>query len=359
MNGKIILRLIDAALKGQADQVRMAANILSSDLQSSQPELSKQIALLSGSKSLRGNIQRANPHPQSHDSEGEPFMLVPPSMDAGAPPPVWPKDIQNTISHILKEFSLREKLLENSLEPVKTMIFTGPPGVGKTLTARWLADQLKLPFYILDIASLVSSQLGRTGKNLKSVIDKAAKSPCVLLLDEFDSIAKKRSDESDIGELKRLVTVLLQAIDSWPSTSLLIAATNHGDMLDPAIWRRFEEKITFSSPNGKQVEQYLLQLTADRSVAKLFPLFSGLSYSDIKTYINKAKKMAILEGEDMASLIVNMLIESSNIEDLPTKQRQELTPILAKANISQRKMTTILNLSRPTIKKALTEAGIL
>ncbi len=358
INGKIMLRLIEAALNGQKDQVKMAANILSSDLSSSQPELSKQIAMLSGAKVTRGMTERVNPHPQSQEASGDPFLFAPPPLDPAAKPPVWSEDIQITLSRILKEFSLREKLLKNNLEPVKTMIFTGPPGVGKTFTAWWLANQLELPFFVLDIASVVSSQFGRTGKNLKSVIDRAASSPCVLLLDEFDAIAKKRDDESDIGELKRLVTVLLQTIDSWPNTSLLIAATNHGNMLDPAIWRRFEERLEFTAPDTDQIEQYLLQLTSDKTLIKLSPLLEGLSYSDIKTLVNKAKKMALLEEEDVASLLVKTLLASPNIDKLSTKQKQSLAPVLARANISQRRMTELLNISRPTIKKALIEAGV-
>src|SRR5690606_32775240 len=105
------------------------------------------------------------------------------------------------------------------------------------------------PLLILDLASVMSSYLGRTGTNLRHVLDYAKSLDCVLLLDELDAIAKRRDDRGEIGELKRLVTVLLQQIDDWPPKSLLIAATNHADLLDPALWRRFDVTLEFPIPD--------------------------------------------------------------------------------------------------------------
>ena len=130
------------------------------------------------------------------------------------------------------------------LSPTRSAIFVGPPGVGKTLTARWLASQLGVPLYVLDLTAVMSSLLGRSGTNLRAALDFAKRSPCVLLLDEIDAIAKRRSDDTDIGELKRLVTVILQEVDEWPATGLLLAATNHAELIDPALWRRFDLVIT-------------------------------------------------------------------------------------------------------------------
>jgi hypothetical protein len=111
--------------------------------------------------------------------------------------------------------------------------------LGDTLAARVLARTLGRPLLILDLAAVMSSFLGRTGGNLRHVLDYAKSIECVLLLDELDAIAKRRDDAGEIGELKRLVTVLIQEIDDWPSSGLLVAATNHPELLDPAIWRRF------------------------------------------------------------------------------------------------------------------------
>lgn len=154
--------------------------------------------------------------------------------------PSWPQSVSNELSSIIEERRYEEKLLLENLYPTRTMLFTGLPGVGKTLAAKWLSYKLDRPLLTLDLATVMSSYLGKTGNNIRAVLNYAQKNTSILLLDEFDSIAKRRDDDLEIGELKRLVTVLLQTIDEWPPNGLLIAATNHPELLDPAVWRRFE-----------------------------------------------------------------------------------------------------------------------
>src|SRR2546427_8279310 len=119
----------------------------------------------------------------------------------------------------------------------------------------------------------MSSYLGKTGANVRAVLSHAQEQPCVLLLDEFDAIAKRRDDDSDVGELKRLVTVILQTIDDWQPTSLLVAATNHSDLLDPAVWRRFDVTLQFDLPNHKQ------RTALDRKSTRLNSSHSQISYA--------------------------------------------------------------------------------
>ena len=165
--------------------------------------------------------------------------------------PILPDAVSNALNHVVLEHKSVDRLLTVGLAPTRTVLFVGAPGVGKTLAARWLARELDLPLIVLDLASVMSSFLGRTGVNIKRVLDYARASKAVLLLDELDAVAKRRDDTTEIGELKRLVTVLLQEIDTWPEGSLLVAASNHGELLDPAIWRRFELVLDFPLPNDE------------------------------------------------------------------------------------------------------------
>ena len=152
------------------------------------------------------------------------------------------------IAALIDQRRQAERLALTGLEPPKSLLLQGPPGVGKTLTARFLAHELGLPLMTVELAALMSSLLGQTGQNLRQLLDHARSFPCVLLLDEFDAVAKRRDDQSDIGELKRLVNVLLLELERWPDTGLLIAATNHPQLLDPAVGRRFDITLALDLP---------------------------------------------------------------------------------------------------------------
>src|SRR5690606_342807 len=146
--------------------------------------------------------------------------------------------------------------------------------------------------------------LGKTGSNLRSVLDFAKSHPCVLFLDEIDAIAKKRSDESDVGELKRLVNILLQEIENWPNQGLLVAATNHPELVDPALWRRFDLDVTFYLPSEENVRKAVIEfLGVDYSefshlIDFLADSQKGESYSNIKRTINRLRKLKLINPEE-------------------------------------------------------------
>ncbi|MCR5867629.1 ATP-binding protein [Aquincola sp. J276] len=142
---------------------------------------------------------------------------------AGLEAPLLTKGLLKQIQSIVRERRERDKLSARGIRPTRSAILVGPPGVGKSLSARWIAAQIGKPLWILDLTTVMSSLLGKTGNNLRAVFDHARANEAVLLLDEIDAIAKRRSDQSDVGELKRLVTAILQEVDAWPDTGLLLA----------------------------------------------------------------------------------------------------------------------------------------
>jgi len=357
VNGKLIVRLIDAALSGKIEQVKIIANLLSSEMRSHDLESSKQISKMVGG-TLRTAPVRVNPHPP-REQNTNPFILAASSQKDLVNELILSDENRHKITQVIKEHKNKKKLLEHNLEPAKTLLFKGPPGVGKTLTAKWLSKEMDLPLRIVDLASVMSSLLGKTGNNLKDVFQEAASSPCILLLDEFDSLGKKRDDERDIGELKRLVTVLLQSIDMWPSTSILIAATNHAELLDQAIWRRFEIKLDFEMPNDVQIKNFLYELTNNDDVVNLHFMFKGMSYSDIKNEINKSQKAVILDKSDISYQIVTNYLNNWSAESLTLQDKKNIAVHLVSAKVSQRKVSELLNISRPTIKKRLLNKEII
>jgi len=152
------------------------------------------------------------------------------------------------IDDVLEQHRRNDLLRSHGLRPADRVLFCGPPGCGKTLTAEVLATELERPLALIRLDSVVSSYLGETAANLRKVFDFIEAVPLVALFDEFDALGKERADEGEHGELKRVVNAVLQMLDAYQGKSLIVAATNHEGMLDSAVWRRFEEIVVFTPP---------------------------------------------------------------------------------------------------------------
>ena len=162
--------------------------------------------------------------------------------------PIFNDLISGAVKSIIDEWSNLDALANVGAEPGKTCLIYGAPGTGKTRLALWMASQLDLPVVLVRIDGLISSFLGTTARNIGNLFSFANRYRCLLLLDEFDAVAKMRDDPQEVGEIKRVVNALLQNLDSRRDIGLTIGITNHQRLLDPAVWRRFEVQLEIPRP---------------------------------------------------------------------------------------------------------------
>jgi SpoVK/Ycf46/Vps4 family AAA+-type ATPase len=356
---KDFFQLARLASAGKTQDVQLLLRRLANRYQGEMPELAKQLANLvretPGSKSvLRGALVEGMP--VDLDSRLQLARTeYPVLLDLE---PIWTSQVKEQLEQIVLEQVQVAELHKADLHPTKSALFTGPPGVGKTLAARWLASKLDRPLIVLDLAAVMSSFLGRTGNNVRNVIDYAKGVHCVFLLDEFDAIAKRRDDAIEIGELKRLVTVLLQEIDEWPNSGLLLAATNHKELLDPAVWRRFEMIVEFPMPTLDEVRQTIeLHLKSDHEAMRWSEVLSqalyGFSYAEVERELMQIRRQTVLRGHPAATLIRRMVLD--RMGHLDRKDRTAFALKLMEAGLSQRETHDWTGVSRDTIRKAVRE----
>jgi len=220
--------------------------------------------------------------------------------------PILKSYIEDEIEEFIHSYEHRDEIIRAGIEMISSLLLYGPPGCGKTTVAKYISFKTRLPLVTVRLDGLVSSLLGSTAKNIRKIFDYASKRECILFLDEFDVIAKLRDDKHELGELKRVVNSLLQNIDDFSQNSILIAATNHHELLDPAVWRRFSKIITLEKPNKEEIILLLKSFIKNsnniinnkKKMEKIASAMEGFSHADVKTIVNNAIKKAIINKKD-------------------------------------------------------------
>lgn len=218
-------------------------------------------------------------------------------------------DVESKIDRIEKEYMARERLAHHGLKPRKKILFYGSSGCGKSMGAERIAWDLGLPFYKVRFDSIISSYLGESASNLQNLFDSIEDYPCVLLLDEFDIIGKQRDlSSNDVGEIHRIVNILLGLLEEYDGEGILIATTNLEGSLDKALFRRFDDFIELPKPNEPEILELLktsfsaLNLSEKVNLNKFASELMGMSYAIVEKVANDAAKKAIINSNNEISL---------------------------------------------------------
>lgn len=301
-----ILDIIEAGISRDADRTRNYAALLADRLDED------------GESSVAGQIRRILESSQMpRRSDGNTSSTIAPAKAAFAP--VDPESRSNFIdesdssmssSPVLNPLAFDEisrfiqlqrhadRFVREGIPTPRSLLLYGPPGCGKSTTAQFVAHELRLPLLTVRLDAVMSSFLGTTAKNLRTVFEHAARRAAVLFLDEFDALAKMRDDSNEIGEIKRIVNSLIQNLDAFPRL-YVIAATNHEHLLDPAIWRRFDFVVHLLPPSADErmllLRQFLVRSEIEESDLRWVAIITdGCSGSDLEQIAIRTRQEKVL-----------------------------------------------------------------
>lgn len=228
------------------------------------------------------------------------------------------EELDQRLRRVVRENREREKLAQSNLTPRRKLLFSGPPGTGKSLTAAAIAGELGLPLFTIKLDGVITKFMGETAAKLRLIFDSMQKARGVYFFDEVDALATRRGREHDIGEARRMLTSLLMLLEDDESTSIIVAATNHRMLLDPAIFRRFHGVFTYELPSPEKARQVLRNhlLLFDRDALEWHAVDEAarnLSHADLTAAADDAARDAVLdhEGKMDTKLLIRALKERS------------------------------------------------
>ncbi|PWQ96930.1 AAA family ATPase [Leucothrix arctica] len=213
---------------------------------------------------------------------------------------VLPLPVRENGRQLVEEHIRADVLRAHGYEPRHRVLLSGPPGNGKTSFAEGVAEALGLPFFVVRYDALIGSYLGETNTRLRKLFDYVRTRPCVLFFDEFDAIGKERGDSHETGEIKRVVSFLLMQLDQLPSYVVVIAATNHAELLDKAVWRRFQVRVGLPMPSATQRKEFFANVVEkwpdkpNTSLNTISKKLGNVSFSEVIDFCQNVRRRQIL-----------------------------------------------------------------
>ncbi|HMG15461.1 MAG TPA: ATP-binding protein [Saprospiraceae bacterium] len=283
--------------------------------------------------------------------------------------PLFDESIKLAIQTIVNEWAKFDKLLEINASPASSCLIYGLPGTGKTHLAKWISKQIGIPVVLARLEGLMSSFLGTTSRNIGNLFAFANKYKCVLLLDEFDAIAKLRNDPQEVGEVKRVVNTLLQSLDTRHENGFTIGVTNHESLLDPAIWRRFDIQIEIPKPSPEVMtgilKKFVKPLEFNESEIKFLAwCLEGSSGADAEMLSKWLKRAFVLEKESNIVFVMKQfaLLNSGRVNaikrNIMLKSEEEFIAMLhndRSFSFKQKDIATLFGMTPSSLSKQLSK----
>lgn len=290
----LLVRLVRSATRGDQPLLRKTVEALIVEERAKQHHvLAKRLE-----ESLHTNGSGPRPAPRPTHLSSEPVLEVLP--ERRLEDLVLPETVVKAVSELIEEQHRGELLRSHNLEPRHRILLVGPPGNGKTSLAEALATELMIPLSVVRYESVVASYLGETSTRLHRLFEYARTRRCVLFFDEFDTVGKERGDEHETGEIKRVVSNLLLQIDRLPSHVVVVTATNHPELLDRAVWRRFQLRLELPLPDRKAIAKLLccyqnrLQLDLAQEPSSLARHLEGASFGEVEEFLLDVLRRQVL-----------------------------------------------------------------
>ena len=282
----LLLKLVKASGQGDAERVRTIVEALASEERAKNHNILAE-RLLAQLQTDNGRYRQVSPR----TSRG----LAGPLLSEMVPQRrlddlLLPASVEESIRELVAEQHRADLLRSYNLEPRHRVLLAGPPGNGKTTLAEALADALSVPLFMVRYEAVIGSYLGETAQRIGQVFEQARSHHCVLFFDEFDVVGKERGDLNETGEIKRVVSSLLLQIDTLPSYVVVVTASNHPELLDRAVWRRFQVRVELPPPTRGQIEKWFRKFekhhgyTLGFSPQSLATHLNGLSFAEVEDF---------------------------------------------------------------------------
>lgn len=358
-----IQRLVDAYKK---DGHEKEAKTLEKILKTSQKVKPMVAATISTSSALEGEIlTEKTPVPVDKETAAPILEVI---FDNGLPQdePLFNDQIKEAVDSVVLEWTNYGKLVKMNATPSRSCLIYGDPGTGKTHLAKWIAKRVGLPVVLAKLDGIVSSFLGTSSRNISNLFKFANRYKCVLLLDEFDAIAKLRDDPQEVGEVKRIVNTLLQCLDDREEVGFTIGVTNHEQLLDPAIWRRFDVQIEIPKPSEGVlpvlIKKFVKPLEYNEAEVQFLSwCLQGATGADVQKMANWLKRMSIIPEYKDQSLVrlmqryvlLNTGRVSKMVKEALDKPLDEMVRNILNDNptLKQKDLAEMFNLAPSSISK--------